>query len=137
MAFEQRADAVDMADDHVTTEWLGRRQRAFEIDATTNVPIAGRRQVQRLGRQIGGEAVVAEFDRRQADAIDRNAVADLRTGEQARCTKHHAAVAAARVGADDGAYCPVDAGEHTGLLATLRFKGGATTAPTRAPAAQL
>ena len=71
------ADTIDVTTDQVPAEAAGRRQRLLQIDPAAGLEVDEGGARKRLAADVGPEAVARQLDSGQADAIDRDAVAEL------------------------------------------------------------
>ena len=74
--FHQRTHAVDMTAHQVPAECVTQGQRRFEIHRATGREIAQAGFIHRFHRHVGAKRIRSEFYRRQAGAINRDAVAE-------------------------------------------------------------
>ena len=72
------ARAVDVAGDDVAAEARGERERPLEVDRAAFLELCKRRAPHRLRHDVGREVMAVKRRHRQADAIDGDAVAELR-----------------------------------------------------------
>ena len=78
------ADSIDVAGHDVPAETACRRHGAFEIHCAANAEAREGRAIQGFVHDVRRELIGAQRGDREADAIDRDAVADLRAFEYGR-----------------------------------------------------
>ena len=72
------ADAVDMAADDMTAQAAADLHGPFQIDLRTALDGAERRATHRFMHDVGRKGRVRQIGHGQADAVDGDAVAELR-----------------------------------------------------------
>ncbi|MNQ70142.1 hypothetical protein D3C85_847680 [compost metagenome] len=71
------AYTIDMATDQVTAQAGSRRQGFFQVYPATTLEVDEGRAVEGFAAHISPEAIAWQLHRRQADAVDRDAVAQF------------------------------------------------------------
>src|SRR5262249_48255059 len=74
MAFNDPANAIDVALDEMSAQAVGRAQRPFQIDAVVDLKLAEIGAHQCLGSELKINAVVRNCDGGQTASIHRNAL---------------------------------------------------------------
>ena len=127
LGLDESRDAVDVAGDVVSAKRGARAQRALEVDRMAGYAAAERRAGERLGRHVRGEGGAGQSRHGEAGTRDRDAVTDLRVGEErATGIDEELDVAAAFGERADGTHRLDDSGEHqrvsrrTGTRLSLR-----------------
>ena len=82
------ANAVDVSKHEMAVESAVAAQRALEIHFLAALQRAERGDARGLGADVREHVLAVDQDRRQADAVDREAVADLHLGRERRVNPH-------------------------------------------------